>query len=326
MPQHDAPEPRGPDTAVVVVIGGANVDLKSQTCTAPVLGTSNPGRSRSFAGGVGRNVAENLGRLGVGTQLITAFGLDADGERLRRETAAAGVDLAYSIRTSGATGRYTAIVDDTGDMVIAVAAMEAMDEITVEVIDACARAIARAAFLILDCNISETALMRAAAIARDNDVPLIIDPVSTPKASRVRAILSAGIPLHTVTPNRDELGALTGNAVPGNGDPGAAAESLHRAGATHVWVRLGSGGSYLSVGGGRPKRAEAIAPYPSTLVDATGAGDAMLAGYVAGLLHGLDPFAAARYGSAAAAMTIETAGTVNPAMGFAALTARIAAG
>ena len=81
-----------------IVIGGANVDNKSQTLARPVSGTSNPGRSRSSLGGVGRNVAENLARLGVSTALITAIGEDANGDRLLHDTEAAGVDLRHSVR------------------------------------------------------------------------------------------------------------------------------------------------------------------------------------------------------------------------------------
>lgn len=80
------------DYAAAVVIGGANIDHKSQTLGRPVPGTSNPGRSRTSLGGVGRNVAENLARLGVGTALITAIGEDADGHHLLSETESAGGD------------------------------------------------------------------------------------------------------------------------------------------------------------------------------------------------------------------------------------------
>jgi len=91
------------EEATVVVIGGANIDHKSQTLTRPEFGTSNPGRSRTSAGGVGRNVAENLARLGVRTVLVSAIGNDAAGVSLRRETESAGVDLAHSVAAAGAT-------------------------------------------------------------------------------------------------------------------------------------------------------------------------------------------------------------------------------
>lgn len=334
MTRHTPPVSFG--TASAVVIGGANIDHKSQTLAAPVFGTSNPGHSRTSSGGVGRNVAENLARMGVRTRLITSIGVDADGDRLARETAGAGVDLRHSLRTARPTGRYTAVLDSSGDMVIAVSAMEAIEDITIELIDRCAAEIASAGILVLDCNIPEAALVRAGAIARDSGVPIVADPVSTPKAGRIRALLAARIPVHTMTPNRDELAALaaalTGASPTTRGpagapstdpDPDAAAALLHDAGVANVWVRLGSEGSYFSAAEGTRMRAEFLAAYPSTLVDVTGAGDAMLAGYVAALLAGLDPFLAARYGSAAAAITVESSLTVNPSISFAELAVRV---
>lgn len=331
--------PASPGTGSAVVIGGCNIDHKSQTLADPVLGTSNPGRSRTSAGGVGRNVAENLARLGVRTRLITAIGVDADGDRLARETAGAGVDLRYSLRTALPTGRYTAVLDARGDLIIAVSAMEATDEITLDVIDRCAGEIASADILVLDCNVPEAALVRAGVIARDSGVRIVADPVSTPKAARMRALVAAGIPIHTMTPNRDELAevvmAVVGGSRADASDPTSqdaessdnvgsvhAADLLHRAGVANVWVRLGAEGSYFSRMQAGHVHGESIAAHPSSLVDVTGAGDAMLAGYVAALLAGLDPFVAARYGSAAAAMTVESMLTVNPSINFAEVAAR----
>ena len=56
----------------VVVIGGANLDLVGRPSHGLVAGTSNPGHIRVSPGGVGRNVAENLGRLGVPALLLSA--------------------------------------------------------------------------------------------------------------------------------------------------------------------------------------------------------------------------------------------------------------
>jgi len=162
--------------------------------------------------------------------------------------------------------------------------------------------------------------------------------VSTPKAGRICALLAARIPVHTMTPNRDELGALAtaltaappsarnfpaAPSIDPDPSPETAASLLHDAGVANVWVRLGSEGSYFSAVEGDRKRAELLAANPSILVDVTGAGDAMVAGYVAALLAGLDPFLAARYGSAAAAVTIESPLTVNPSISFAELAARV---
>ncbi|MFC6343949.1 winged helix-turn-helix transcriptional regulator [Nocardioides hankookensis] len=49
----------------VVVVGGANMDVKARSRRSVVAATSNPGTAAMSAGGVGRNIAENLARLGT---------------------------------------------------------------------------------------------------------------------------------------------------------------------------------------------------------------------------------------------------------------------
>jgi pseudouridine kinase len=315
-------QPNAPATeAAAVVIGGANVDHKSQTFAKPILGTSNPGRSRSSAGGVARNIAENLARMSVPVALVTAIGRDAEGERVIEETAATGVVLDHAVRTSLPTGSYTALLSDSGELVLAVSSMESIEEITPDVIDAASNIIRRARVLVLDCNISEAALMRAATIAGECGVPVVLDPVSVPKSARAASILLAGIRIHTITPNLDELVALGGGSGETDAEICEAAAFLHAAGVDNVWIRQGVDGSLLSCARSGDMRTHRIPACAASVVDVTGAGDAMLAGYVAALLNGHDPVFAARRGSAAAAITVQSELTVSPMMTSEAVTA-----
>jgi pseudouridine kinase len=310
------------DNPAVVIIGGANSDQKWQTRARAVIGSSNPATVQISSGGVGRNVAENLARMGVSSALITAVGDDAEGDRIRREADAAGVDTRYIIVTPESTGVYTVVLDSSGEMVIAVSDMAAMKVISPDAVNARRSLIANTRCLVLDCNVPASGLIRAVELAADNDVPVIIDPVSVPKADLISAILAAGLPLHTITPNLDEMFRLTGTTGSSRADLCAACAQMHASNVRNVWISLGSSGSFLSVLKDGTQRVEMIAAAPATLNNATGAGDAMLAGYVTGLLRGLDEFAAARLGRAAAAITIESAETVNPSMSLAALLAR----
>ncbi|MEZ5220286.1 MAG: PfkB family carbohydrate kinase [Ilumatobacteraceae bacterium] len=52
------------DRPAAAVIGGANIDMKAQSRARAATHTSNPGRTSMTPGGVGRNIAENLARLG----------------------------------------------------------------------------------------------------------------------------------------------------------------------------------------------------------------------------------------------------------------------
>jgi len=98
----------------VVVIGGANLDVKARSTRTVVPATSNPGTATMSAGGVGRNIAENLARLGTRTHLVASIGADAPGDQVLAATAAAGVGVEQVRRSAASTGNYTAVLDADG--------------------------------------------------------------------------------------------------------------------------------------------------------------------------------------------------------------------
>jgi len=293
----------------VVVIGGANLDIKARSLAAAVPGTSNPGVSTTTPGGVARNVAENLARLGTPTHLIAAFGDDPHGALLLEDARAAGIRLEHVHRSTHPTGTYTAILDADGELVLAVADMTATDRLSPEHLTPARDLITHAALLILDGNLSADTAAHVLDLAHDAGVRAILDPVSVPKAARLADLLAPDRPLYAVTPNRDELRTLTGQDVDTDEGLRAAAGTLHRRGVRHVWVRLGGQGSILSTDGAAP---QLIPVQRRAATDVTGAGDAMLAAFAHALLAGHDPHDAARYGHAAAALTIESSRTVRP--------------
>ena len=295
------------EAPAVVVVGGANLDVKARSAVRLVPGTSNPGHSSMVPGGVGRNIAENLARLGTPTFLVAAVGRDAAGENLLAQSAAAGVRLDHVHRTDSPTGMYVALLDSDGELVSAVADMCATDELGPEQVHRARDVLAAAGLVVLDGNLSPAALAHALDLAAG--VRTIVEPVSVPKAALLAPCISADRPLFAVTPNRDELAALTGLPVGTDRQLQTAAEALHDRGVQHVWIRLGRRGSLLSTAAAD---ATLIRAGGTTVEDVTGAGDAMLAAFCHAVLEGRDAVAAARYGHAAAALTVASPHTVRP--------------
>jgi pseudouridine kinase len=297
----------------VVVVGGSNLDVKARTSAPMQAGTSNPGSGAMAAGGVGRNIAENLARLGTRTLLVSSVGHDPAGEMVLAQSAAAGVVLDHIHRTDRATGTYVALLDHGGELVAAVSDMAATDELGPEQVGRARDAIAAASLLVLDGNLLPATLAATLDLAHAADVPAVIEPVSAPKAARLAGQLTADRPLYAITPNRDELEALTGTRARTPRQVRAAADGLHTRGVRLVWVRLGAAGSLLSerLDDGTTTRTDLTA-VPTTVDDVTGAGDAMLAAFCHAVLEGEDPVAAARLGHAAAALTIASPHTVRP--------------
>ncbi|MCD6639735.1 MAG: winged helix-turn-helix transcriptional regulator [Nocardioides sp.] len=293
----------------VVVIGGSNVDIKARSAAPATPRTSNPGHGSMTPGGVGRNVAENLARLGTRTHLVSAVGRDALGDNLVAQTSAAGVRVEHVQRFDGTTGTYTAILDHDGELIVAVADMAATESLGPEHVNQARDVITAAGLVVLDGNLAAPTLAHALDLAAAADVRTILEPVSVPKAQLVSGVIASEHPLFAVTPNRDELTALTGVEVRTDRDLRAAVDQLHARGVEHVWVRLGADGSFLSRASGET---ELIPAVPTTVQDVTGAGDSSLAAFCHALIEGEDPVEAARFGHAAAAVTIASPHTVRP--------------
>ena len=293
----------------VVVIGGANIDVKARSTAPATQHTSNPGRGSMAPGGVARNIAENLARLGTRTHLIAAVGRDALGDNLLAQTSAAGVRLEFVQRSDLPTGTYTAILDSDGELIVAVADMAATDHLAPDHVNQAREVIATAGLVVLDGNLAPATLEHALDLAVTAQVRTILEPVSVPKAKILASFITAERSLYAVTPNRDELTALTDLPARTERQLRLAADSLHQRGVQHVWVRLGEKGSLLS---SASAEAVLIPAVPTTVQDVTGAGDSSLAAFCHAVIEGYDPVEAARYGHAAASLTIASSHTVRP--------------
>ncbi|AIZ45987.1 carbohydrate kinase [Deinococcus radiopugnans] len=297
-------------TAQVIAVGGANMDLKVQTLAPAVPGTSNPGRAAQTPGGVARNVAENLARLGVRVALLSAVGTDALGDGLLRQTAEAGVDVSPTRRAADqATGTYTAVLDRGGELLIAVAAMEIMSALTPAALLEQDELLRGAHYIVADGNLSPDTLLHLLHQTGEGGARVVFEPVSVPKAVRLLPALEAGHAPWAITPNLSELSALVGTDVADNASAiREAALTLHGRGVEVVWVRRGVRGSLLSAADDSWE----LPALSAEVADVTGAGDATLAAFLAALLGGETLPDAAREGHAAAALTVESDQTVVP--------------
>jgi pseudouridine kinase len=310
---------RGRGLPYVVVVGGANIDIKVAIKGATIPATSNPGTAIVSAGGVGRNIAHNLARLGVAVRLISAVGRDPEGDRLLEETAAAGVDVS-GVRRGGRTGVYSAVLDCEGELVIGVSAMDVTDEITQRYLSRNRTEIEGAAFLVADCNLHRSSLQWLQQCAKEKGIPFLLEPVSAVKVEKLNAILRRGAAIHTVTPNAQQLEALSGHDLNSMDALQRAARALHGRGVQNVLVGLGPEGALLSTAQGDAVKQHHIPAAQAKPKDVTGGGDAHVAGYVAGLTGGTKPLQAALLGQAAAGLAVSSAETVSRNMGMKNLT------
>lgn len=296
------------------VVGAANIDIGGFPRGRIALQDSNPGRVVLSAGGVGRNIACNLARLGIETHLVAPLGTDAFAGIVRADCARAGVDTGLCFAFSGAaSSAYLFIADINGDMHLAVNDMDICQRMTPEVLAGHLDALNGMDAVVLDANLPEATI---AWLAEKLRPPLFADAVSAAKARRLLPALPR---LYAIKPNALEAEALSGLPVHDRSTAEAAARRLLEMGAAGVCITLGERGVCCAI----RDKVRFMAGTPVQMTNATGAGDAFTAAMVWGSLKGMNLFEAARAGMAAAALTVEAEETVSAEMTEAAVRRRM---
>ncbi len=276
-------------------------------------------------GGVGRNIAETLARLGAETRLLSAVGDDHFGAIVLEETRSAGVLVDGVIRTAGRTGVYLSAADAEGALATAISDMDICELITPAYLASREETLSASAFIIADTNIPAESLSFLSRLAAARSIPFLIEPVSVQKG---RKILSVDGPIRYITPNLGELRGLTG--VPAALGRTGCADGPDEAGPPGIPESVGGrylavmrerlplvGSAIVTMGSAGSVLMDAktgsiirIPSIPVTVADPNGAGDAFVAGFVAGLINGLPAEEAMRYGSAAASITLASPDSV----------------
>ena len=300
----------------VAVIGGVNLDIGAHPFGPLKAGDSNPGRVILSPGGVGRNIAHNLRLLGVDVQFLTAFGNDVLARTVIDSCTALKIDITHALRVpDGTTSTYLFLCDSEGDMAAAVSDMAICDEISPSYLIKHADVINGAGLVVADTNIPASSL---AWLAEHCTAPLFVDPVSTKKAEKLKPILGK---LHTLKPNRMEAASLSGIEISDRTTLEAAAQVLLETGLQRVFISLGAEGVLAA-----DQHEMVLIPCcPAVIRNATGAGDAFMAGLAWAWLEGRNLTDAGRFASAAASLSVESATTINPALSVGAVRNRLRA-
>ena len=203
-----------------------------------MLRDSNPGYVRINAGGVTRNILENLARMGLDCRLLTAVGRDALGDMALDATREAGVDVSRALRVSGEpTSTYCALLEPSGEMFAALSDMRILERLDDAYLDAHAALLSGADVVALDPSLPERAIDRVLELARG--APVFADPVSTAYAKKLLGRVGR---FSMLKPNRMELEVLSRMRADTEAALRASAEKLVAEGCRAVYVTLGADG------------------------------------------------------------------------------------
>ena len=289
----------------VLGFGGANADLHIRCRSRVLLHDSNPSVMSSSTGGVMRNILDNMSRLGVRCSLLSAVGNDPNGKMLLDSCRERGIDTgSVLVSDTLPTSCYMDLLDEKGDMFIAANDMAVIETIPEEFLFGEQEKIGQAAALVIDANPPEERLFQFCGYAR---APVFADPVSAAKCGKLKAVLPG---LFLIKPNLYELECLSGVSCSTADDIKKAAERILETGCRSVAVSLGRGGCYYADRWGESFTMK-LDPVEN-MVNATGAGDAFMAGLVSAFVDGLDAAHMVARGLACGRLAVQSAATINP--------------
>ena len=311
----------------MTVIGGANMDINCFSHAPLNMSDSNPGKVDYCPGGVGRNIAENLCRLGTEVRFIGVIGGDPGGEFIKHSSAGMRLNIEYSLflkSKSQVTSVYAAMMDSNGVMKLAISDMDIMEQMTEEHIESKADIIKESAIVLLDTNLPERIIAfildRFAGGSTPETSPLgpvkgsaplfFLDSVSAIKAPRAASRIGK---FDTLKLGSMEASSLSGIHITGEPASAELREKLKEAsfrltgkGVRRVFITLGKEGVFAVCAG-------ESSFYPVRYVqpvNTSGAGDAFMAGLIYGTLMDWDEKTLVSFSLAMARITVQSKSTV----------------
>uniref|UniRef100_A0A5B7A7U5 Putative ribokinase n=1 Tax=Davidia involucrata TaxID=16924 RepID=A0A5B7A7U5_DAVIN len=174
-----------------VIIGGMVLDIHATPSIPANPRTTTPGKVHYMLGGVARNVAECVSKLGTKPYMISVVGLDMAGNLLLEHWKSAGLSIEGIQRHQDIeTAVVCNIFDVDGELAAAVASVETIEKfLTPEWIQQFGCNICSAPLLLVDANLSPPALEASCQMAAEYDIPVWFEPVSVAKSQRVASVV-----------------------------------------------------------------------------------------------------------------------------------------
>ena len=292
----------------ILVLGASIVDIFGFCGRSYAQRDSIPGHVKVSFGGVCRNIAENLARVGVKTEFISILGDDENGKAILEHSRRLGYNMENSVFLEGqSTPTYMAILNQNGEMESAVVDMDSLNKMTPSFIDEKREVFENSEYVVVGSDGPE--LLEYILKKYEGKCKFILDPVSAKKAEEIRHLIKY---FHTIKPNRFETEALCGFKIESDEDLRKAGRFFIEQGVKNVFISLDSDGIYYITSEGEEGTlacCEAI-----HVKNVTGAGDSFVAGIGYGYMNNLSIKDTLKYAVAMSIITITHEETINPKM------------
>jgi len=290
--------------AKIVEVGSFNMDLVVRMPRIPRPGeTLLGGVFFTAPGGKGSNQAVAAARLGGQVTMIGRVGSDGFGEQMLSMARSEGIDTRFvGVDADAATGVALITVDAEGQNNIAVASGANMT-LTVQEVASAWEQLEAVDVLVMPLETPMETIVTAARLAHNVGVRVVLNPAPAQILSENLLLL-----VDVLIPNEFEAAIMTGIEIHSRADARTAAEKLISLGAGHVILTLGSQGALIAEADESGIRYAEIPAYPVRAMDTTAAGDAFVGAIAVALGEGRSLVEAARFASAAAALSVTRQG------------------
>ncbi len=279
----------------IVVVGSLNMDMVVNAPRHPQIGeTILGGRFATFPGGKGANQAVAAARMGARVCMVGCVGDDGFGLELLRVARQDGIDTSHvSVDEKEATGIALITVDAEGRNTIVVASGANLS-LSPRHLHTAKQSFSNVDVLVTQLESPLETVSEAIALAAQQGIRVVLNPApAQPLGAEILSRVDYFIP--------NEREALQ---ISGTNTLDEAIEKLLALGVRNLIITLGEQGALLVSGDRRTQ----IPAYPVKVVDTVAAGDAFVGAFATGLAEGLSLEAAARLGSAAAAISVTRPG------------------
>jgi ribokinase len=284
-----------PDRKAIVVVGSVTMDLVTRTPQIPRVGQTLIGTGfHTTPGGKGANQSVAAARLGYPVAMVAKVGDDHYGPMLLKSLAEAGVQTGGVEQVAVSSGIAAIFLADSSEnsIVVVPGANGNMDRATV---DAHAPIIRSAGMVLCQLEIPMDALSYTLAVCAEAGVPVMLDPA--PAAALPDDVWKK---IAWFTPNETEAAFYLGDGA----NTEESAQKLLERGLGGVVLKRGSEGAYVAV----PGKGAWVPSFAVQAIDTVAAGDCFNGAFAVALLEGRDPWQAARFANAAAAICVTRRG------------------
>uniref|UniRef100_A0A8C2DPK4 Zgc:136858 n=1 Tax=Cyprinus carpio TaxID=7962 RepID=A0A8C2DPK4_CYPCA len=166
-----------------IVIGGINVDFIAKGATKKLFGLTNPGSVCQSFGGVGRNIADCLSRLGHKPLFISAIGKDSHSDAVLNYCKHMDTSAVARLQDQR-TATYCAVITESGELSLGLGDMDIHQQIQEQYVSQFEDQLASASLVVLDGNIPLSTIDYVCCIAKKHAVPVWFEPTDADKACK----------------------------------------------------------------------------------------------------------------------------------------------